>query len=166
MHEANEEIKMNKLKKLYTMTYKKNQLQKKHDKLDCRKITNPLEVIECVNKKNKMKTTIKNLEKKIKENPNPYTKEDAYGDKNLLWETPETSVSTRPPINSKKETEKTQKKKKGERGRQHMDSSKLNKKISEKKTQKGKNTLLKKCSERGSHPTKPCAVKNSKCVSK
>ena len=104
MHEANEEIKMNKLKKLYTMTYKKNQLQKKHDKLDCRKITNPLEVIECVNKKNKMKTTIKNLEKKIKENPNPYTKEDAYGDKNLLWETPETSVSTRPPINSKKET--------------------------------------------------------------
>ena len=44
--------------------------------------------------------------------------------------------------------------------------SKLDNKISERKTEKGKKTMLKKCSERTSHPKKPCVVKNKKCVSK
>jgi hypothetical protein len=57
-------------------------------------------------------------------------------------------------------------KSKSTRGRPPMECSKLDSKIRERKTEKGKKTMLKKCSNRSSHPKKPCVVKNNKCVSK
>mgnify|MGYP006139264255 CR=1 FL=1 len=50
------------------------------------------------------------------------------------------------------------------RGRPPMSCDKLDEKILARKTQKGKNTLLKKCSDRNEHATKPCKVNNGKCV--
>lgn len=100
------------------------------------------ERLACVERKGRTLTTVKRLEKEIKK---------------LL------TVSA-PPL-SKTESSRTSSTK-SLRGRPPMDCSKLDNKISERKTEKGKNTMLRKCSDRSSHPKKPCVVKNNKCVSK
>lgn len=92
------------------------------------------EIVDCVNKRKRLTTSIKRLKKEV----NELTKQ----------------VKPVPKSNN------------GLKGRPPMDCSKLNQKVVEKKTEKGKQTVLKKCSDRGNHPTKPCVVKNKKCVSK
>ena len=116
---------------------KLKQLKKKHDELNCSTV-DLYEKNDCVEKKKRMRTSIKTLEKKIAAaKPAPVRKPAPASPKA-----------------------------KGVRGRPPMDCSKLDKKVSERKTEKGKKTVLKKCSDRVSHPTKPCAVKNNKCVTK
>ena len=112
---------------------KLEKLQNKYkDMGDCNKYDN--QKLECVERKARMRTSMKTLEKKIaaaKPVPAPASP-----------------------------------KAKGVRGRPPIDCSKLDKKVNERKTEKGKKTVLKKCSDRASHPTKPCVVKNNKCVTK
>lgn len=116
---------------------KLKQLKKKHDELNCSTV-DLYEKNDCVEKKKRMRTSMKTLEKKIAAaKPAPVRKPAPASPKA-----------------------------KGVRGRPPMDCSKLDKKVSERKTEKGKKTVLKKCSDRASHPTKPCAVKNNKCVTK
>ena len=97
--------------------------------------------LDCVQRKARMRTSMKTLEKKI---------------------------AAAKPVATKRVTKPApaSPKAKGVRGRPPMDCSKLDKKVSERKTEKGKKTVLKKCSDRASHPTKPCVVKNNKCVTK
>jgi len=121
---------------------KLKQLQKKYDALDCTYIIYNTKGLECVEKKKRMRTSMKTLEKKIAAAKPVATKR----------------VTTKPAPSSPKA--------KGIRGRPPMDCSKLDKKVSERKTEKGKKTVLKKCSDRGTHPTKPCVVKNNKCETK
>lgn len=103
--------------------------------------------LDCVQKKARMRTSMKTLEKKIAAAKPVATKR----------------VTTKPaPAKPAPASPKA----KGVRGRPPMDCSKLDKKVSERKTEKGKKTVLKKCSDRASHPTKPCVVKNNKCVTK
>jgi hypothetical protein len=116
---------------------KLKQLKEKHDELNC-KTVDLYQQNDCVEKKKRMRTSIKTLEKKI---------------------------AAAKPASVRKPTPASPKAK-GVRGRPPMDCSKLDKKVSERKTEKGKKTVLKKCSDRASHPTKPCAVKNNKCVTK
>lgn len=94
--------------------------------------------LDCVQKKARMRTSMKTLEKKI-------------------------AAAKAAPV---RKPAPASPKAKGVRGRPPMDCSKLDKKVSERKTEKGKKTVLKKCSDRASHPTKPCVVKNNKCVTK
>ena len=96
--------------------------------------------LECVERKKRALTTVKRLEKEIQ----------ALKSKSKT-ESPRKSTTTTT---------------KSLRGRPPMDCSKLDSKITEKKTEKGKKTMLKKCADRTSHPKKPCVVKNNKCVSK
>ena len=98
--------------------------------------------LDCVQRKARMRTSMKTLEKKIAAAKPVATKR----------------VTTKPAPASPKA--------KGVRGRPPMDCSKLDKKVSERKTEKGKKTVLKKCSDRASHHIKPCVVKNNKCVTK
>ena len=120
---------------------KLEKLQKKYkDMGDCNQhnFTNYYQKLECIERKARMRTSMKTLEKKIAAaKPAPVRKPAPASPKA-----------------------------KGVRGRPPMDCSKLDKKVSERKTEKGKKTVLKKCSDRASHPTKPCAVKNNKCVTK
>ena len=103
--------------------------------------------LDCVQRKARMRTSMKTLEKKIAAAKPVATKR----------------VTTKPaPAKPAPASPKA----KGVRGRPPMDCSKLDKKVSERKTEKGKKTVLKKCSDRASHPTKPCVVKNNKCVTK
>lgn len=103
--------------------------------------------LDCVQKKARMRTSMKTLEKKIAAAKPVATKR----------------VTTKPaPAKPAPASPKA----KGVRGRPPMDCSKLDKKVSERKTEKGKKTVLKKCSDRASHPIKPCVVKNNKCVTK
>lgn len=114
--------------------------------MDCNKY-NFYEKLDCVEKKKRMRTSIKTLEKKIAAAKPAAAKR----------------VSTKPaPVKPAPASPKA----KGVRGRPPMDCSKLDQKVSERKTEKGKKTVLKKCSVRASHPTKPCVVKNNKCVTK
>jgi hypothetical protein len=110
--------------------------------------------LECIERKKRASTTVKRLEKEIqalKSKSKPKPKPVAR------------PVSSRKsPVSSRKSTTTT----KSLRGRPPMDCSKLDSKITEKKTEKGKKTMLKKCADRASHPKKPCVVKNNKCVSK
>lgn len=100
--------------------------------------------LECIERKKRALTTVKRLEKEIGAlKPKP-----------------------KPKFVSKTESSRKSTTTKSLRGRPPMDCSKLDSKISEKKTEKGKKTMLKKCSDRSSHPKKPCVVKNNKCVSK
>lgn len=95
--------------------------------------------LECIERKKRASTTVKRLEKEIQ------------------------ALKSK----SKSKTESPRKSTtKSLRGRPPMDCSKLDSKITEKKTEKGKKTMLKKCADRASHPKKPCVVKNNKCVSK
>lgn len=103
-------------------------------------------ILDCVEKKKRMRTSMKTLEKKIaaaKLAAKPAAAKPA----------PAKPAPASP-------------KAKGVRGRPPMDCSKLDQKVSERKTEKGKKTVLKKCSDRASHPTKPCVVKNNKCITK
>ena len=114
--------------------------------MDCNKY-NFYEKLDCVEKKARMRTSMKTLEKKIAAAKPVATKR----------------VTTKPaPAKPAPASPKA----KGVRGRPPMDCSKLDQKVSERKTEKGKKTVLKKCSDRASHPTKPCVVKNNKCVTK
>jgi hypothetical protein len=121
---------------------KLKQLKKKHDELNCSTV-DLYEKNDCVEKKKRMRTSMKTLEKKIA----------------AAKPAPAKPAPVRKPAPASPKT-------KGVRGRPPMDCSKLDKKVSERKTEKGKKTVLKKCSDRASHPTKPCAVKNNKCVTK
>lgn len=105
-------------------------------------IDDPNEVLACVERKRRALTTVRRLEKEIQ------------------------ALKPKPKPVSKTESSRTSTTTKSLRGRPPMDCSKLDNKISERKTEKGKKTMLKKCSERTSHPKKPCVVKNKKCVSK
>ena len=118
---------------------KLKQLKKKHDELNCSTF-DLYEKNDCVEKKKRMRTSIKTLEKKI--------------------------AATKPAPVRKPVPAPASPKAKGVRGRPPIDCSKLDKKVNERKTEKGKKTVLKKCSDRASHPTKPCVVKNNKCVTK
>lgn len=110
---------------------KLEKLQNKYNDIgDCNKYDN--QKLECVERKARMRTSMKTLEKKI--------------------------AAAKPAAASPKA--------KGVRGRPPMECSKLDQKVSERKTEKGKKTVLKKCRDRASHPTKPCVVKNNKCVTK
>ena len=100
--------------------------------------------LECIERKKRASTTVKRLEKEIQ----------------ALKSKP------KPKFVSKTESSRKSTTTKSLRGRPPMDCSKLDNKISERKTEKGKKTMLKKCSDRSSHPKKPCVVKNNKCVSK
>jgi hypothetical protein len=98
--------------------------------------------LECLDRKKRALTTVKRLEKEIlalKSKSKPVSK---------------TESSRKSPTT------------KSLRGRPPMDCSKLDNKISQRKTEKGKKTMLNKCADRASHPKKPCVVKNNKCVSK
>ena len=119
---------------------KLEKLQNKYNDIgDCNKYDN--QKLECVERKARMRTSMKTLEKKI------------------AAAKPADAAAAKPAPASPKA--------KGvRRGRPPMDCSKLDQKVSERKTEKGKKTVLKKCRDRASHPTKPCVVKNNKCVTK
>ena len=119
---------------------KLEKLQKKYEDIgNCNKYDS--QKLDCVLRKARMRTSMKTLEKKI------------AAAKAAAKPAPAKPAPASP-------------KAKGVRGRPPMDCSKLDKKVSERKTEKGKKTVLKKCSDRASHPTKPCVVKNNKCVTK
>ena len=99
--------------------------------------------LECIERKRGALTTVKRLEKEIQA-----LKSKSKSKTESKTESPRKSTT------------------KSLRGRPPMDCSKLDSKITEKKTEKGKKTMLKKCADRASHPKKPCVVKNNKCVSK
>jgi hypothetical protein len=124
---------------------KLEKLQKKYEDIgNCNKYDS--QKLDCVLRKARMRTSMKTLEKKI------------AAAKAAAKPAPAKPAPAKPAPASPKA--------KGVRGRPPMDCSKLDKKVSERKTEKGKKTVLKKCSDRASHPTKPCVVKNNKCVTK
>tara|TARA_B110000261_G_C13012293_1_gene328601 strand:+ start:478 stop:879 length:402 start_codon:yes stop_codon:yes gene_type:complete len=50
-------------------------------------------------------------------------------------------------------------------GRPPIKCEELNKRIQDRKTSKGKSTLLKKCNTRKDHPNRPCTTDDGRCVS-
>ena len=117
---------------------------------DCNKqnLSNNYQILECLQRKARMRTSMKTLEKKIAAAKPAAAKPAAAKPAPVRKPAPASPKA------------------KGVRGRPPMDCSKLDKKVSERKTEKGKKTVLKKCSDRASHPTKPCVVKNNKCITK